>query len=736
MNPEDGNVLIQKLFDEYHITLANKFIQIARIRKPADICFKQMILDAGYIWDEKTHAYLGSRNQAIIAIPGEQFIWAIGHYAKFIKNGEKLQVWLDHRSEIFLEQLDSILNRNSQNIQFTGTGTRGTQGLGEPSPVDDTDKFIGKLKKQAGPKKTLPSNTMIDLGLKARKEKNQKLLDFLKTITPLDENIDIIELKVAVKEIIEEALSDPDFDDEDGKADVDNVMKLADLVWQNPTDVWGVKGRPSRKVTPYRWNIEKSKIHPTGETSYLLTRTQTVRQYRHLIHKGDKWYYLNILPDHTKKWTEVPEEYIKDVFGYGEPKVAEQTGTGAVGPISTPFAFKKGKGKKIMQEKKIQDPTKEEMMDYLSSQFGNEEGFQDDAEVAIYWFSNFNHGGQWSNLYSVLSSSPFSPGPIARGPQPGSSEEMMYQALESEFGSGEQSIDEDMRDDPNYGDELSTDTSLSSVCCGAHPEGEVDNSDAKHPSGICSKCKDHTTFEKNIEEIDGGVYPEITLQMNKMGHVHMWKGTGKIVKTGKYNYSMNDKEADVYFQNDQDVDAILNDLTPSERSEIEKGYTIVTKNIPDDYFQIDEMTGTSAVSGYNIPSFLSKRGGSQAGVDASKNLGYELTAIGKKDMQRGRSKLYQDSSVISETISHEEVVQTWEDDKDGEYILVSSDDRTANYIAHGVQSGVIEPKFGSIWTGIRQWMKSHNFYPNIWSINDHGNLSLWNKNGRYLGGIV
>lgn len=93
--------------------------------------------------------------------------------------------------------------------------------------------------------------------------------------------------------------------------------------------------------------------------------------------------------------------------------------------------------KKLSEARRIQDPTKQEMMEYLRKMYGKEEGFEDEAEVAIYWFANFNHGGQSSNLYSVLSTSPFNPGPIARGPEKDSFEEMMYQDLESEFGSGE-----------------------------------------------------------------------------------------------------------------------------------------------------------------------------------------------------------------------------------------------------------------------------------------------------------
>ncbi len=91
------------------------------------------------------------------------------------------------------------------------------------------------------------------------------------------------------------------------------------------------------------------------------------------------------------------------------------------------------------------DPTREEMMQFLQQAFGGygEEGFQDSAEVAMYWFANHYHGGQWSNLYSVLSTSPFSPGPISRGPEPNSLEEDMYKALEAEFGGKEHQHGED-----------------------------------------------------------------------------------------------------------------------------------------------------------------------------------------------------------------------------------------------------------------------------------------------------
>lgn len=46
-------------------------------------------------------------------------------------------------------------------------------------------------------------------------------------------------------------------------------------------------------------------------------------------------------------------------------------------------------------------------------------------------------------------------------------------------------------EDPNYGDEFYSDSSLLSVCCGAPKMGESD---------ICADCGEHTSFEIDIED--------------------------------------------------------------------------------------------------------------------------------------------------------------------------------------------------------------------------------------------
>lgn len=82
------------------------------------------------------------------------------------------------------------------------------------------------------------------------------------------------------------------------------------------------------------------------------------------------------------------------------------------------------------------DPTKQEMLDAIATlreTLGDECDIID-VEAAIYWFSSDYHGGQTSNLYSVLSTSEYDPSPLSKGIE---SEpevaQMIYSELESTF---------------------------------------------------------------------------------------------------------------------------------------------------------------------------------------------------------------------------------------------------------------------------------------------------------------
>ena len=73
------------------------------------------------------------------------------------------------------------------------------------------------------------------------------------------------------------------------------------------------------------------------------------------------------------------------------------------------------------QDIKPQDPTRRELLRecvrFLKPWGLDKEGRTWATWEGIYWFAYAWHGGQYSNLYSVLSTCPFRPGPIANKPQ-------------------------------------------------------------------------------------------------------------------------------------------------------------------------------------------------------------------------------------------------------------------------------------------------------------------------------
>lgn len=79
------------------------------------------------------------------------------------------------------------------------------------------------------------------------------------------------------------------------------------------------------------------------------------------------------------------------------------------------------------------DPDRNEMLAFLAGCYpADSDDF--DREQAMYWFAANWHGGQTSNLYSVLSTSPYKPGMMESGPEPDSMAAYLYSELEAEFG--------------------------------------------------------------------------------------------------------------------------------------------------------------------------------------------------------------------------------------------------------------------------------------------------------------
>jgi len=84
------------------------------------------------------------------------------------------------------------------------------------------------------------------------------------------------------------------------------------------------------------------------------------------------------------------------------------------------------------------DPTREELIAFLQDhysettcepiEYGPHSEATWDIEEAAYWLASNFHGGQWSSLYAALSTSPFSPGASANGPEYGADASLLYAA--------------------------------------------------------------------------------------------------------------------------------------------------------------------------------------------------------------------------------------------------------------------------------------------------------------------
>lgn len=68
----------------------------------------------------------------------------------------------------------------------------------------------------------------------------------------------------------------------------------------------------------------------------------------------------------------------------------------------------------------------------------------------------------------------------------------------------------------------------------------------------------------------------VTIQLDAMGYLHVWAADGQPIKTGKYTYEIEGKEADLYIQSSADVKDVLNDLLFHERNAVQSGQAITT----------------------------------------------------------------------------------------------------------------------------------------------------------------
>ena len=88
-------------------------------------------------------------------------------------------------------------------------------------------------------------------------------------------------------------------------------------------------------------------------------------------------------------------------------------------------------------------------------------------------------------------------------------------------------------------------------------------------------------------------------------------------------------------------------------------------------------------------------------------------------------------------VAHEEIASMWEEDEHGEYIQIN-DKYGTWYVAHGqAMEQIAPPDTGDYkFRLINIWCKQKNFFPNIWYVNERGNVELVSRSGKFLGGLV
>lgn len=69
-----------------------------------------------------------------------------------------------------------------------------------------------------------------------------------------------------------------------------------------------------------------------------------------------------------------------------------------------------------------------------------------------------------------------------------------------------------------------------------------------------------------------------------MGHLHVWIGDVHVEQTAKYNYLGNNKESEIYLQNDTDIGNFLSQLPKKDVDMVELGYKVVSDSISEEYF--------------------------------------------------------------------------------------------------------------------------------------------------------
>jgi hypothetical protein len=155
-------------------------------------------------------------------------------------------------------------------------------------------------------------------------------------------------------------------------------------------------------------------------------------------------------------------------------------------------------------------------------------------------------------------------------------------------------------------------------------------------------------------------------------------------------------------------------------------------------FALANVRDLKRITGYAIYDRMTGEAMTSLNKKTSEKLPDNLTRRLEVYIRKAKNPLTESKDrIILEELEVEELQEVWSDDQNGEYIQINSNDEVW-YVSGGVGKEMIptgnsddEP-----WTSIRVWMDEEGWYPNIWMVNDHGNVSLYSSDGEYLGGLV
>ena len=275
---------------------------------------------------------------------------------------------------------------------------------------------------------------------------------------------------------------------------IDNVIAQALVVFwkelkKEASNVWELT--KTAQEEPLKWYPNKDDLKKDFFGHTYKIEVGVHNDYVFIINASGVGLAIDIMTDYMAKefpHTIIPKEVVENL----DPNVDPSYITGPYSGITINFSnqqmhvveLNEAQRKDMLEEmeeemEEEESPSlKTKMMNFLKSQFGDEEEMDNEAEIAIYWFASNWHEGQASELYSILSTSPYHPGSLTSFDTEDDTVKNMYYMLEDEFAELA----------PKTLDSLKSDA-LESCNFRDHEMGEWEDDNATDPQTSISHCE-------------------------------------------------------------------------------------------------------------------------------------------------------------------------------------------------------------------------------------------------------